>query len=290
MSSFPLRPAAEADAEPIAALFNAAFGDCRPADAEEIRTWLANEEIPEENIRVLEVDGTVVGYGDVWLEDDVQLDMAAPGYWDVFLDWAEHRARDAGMSRVRAYFPEGHELERIVEARGYRYWRSAFVMQIDLPERPAAPELPGLTLRTYRDDDAGAVRAAINEAFRGAPFFHEISPGNFREFFLRSRGADTSLWLLAWDADDLVGYVLAWPCRGSDDTMGWVANLGVRPAWRRGGVGGALLRNAFRALYDRGLRRVGLGVDAENVTGALRLYETAGMYREMRHDTWAKDV
>lgn len=290
MSSYPLRPATQDDAGAIAALFTAAYGDWRPTDAEEIRSWLANEEIPDENIRVLEVDGHVVGYGDVWLEDDVQLDTAAPGHWDVFLEWAEERAREAGLPRARAYFPEGHELEPIVEARGYRYWRSSFVMHIDLTERPEAPELSGFELRTYRDEDAEPLRAAMNEAFRGTPFFHEVSPGNFREFFLRSRGADTSLWLLAWDGDELAGYVLSWPGRGSDKTMGWVANLGVRPAWRRRGLGGALLRNAFRALYDCGLRRVGLGVDAENVTGAVRLYENAGMHRRLRQDNWVKDV
>ena len=124
MSSSLLRPPTAADAAAIAALFTTAYGDWRPTDAEEIRTWLANAEIPAENLRVLELDGAVVGYGDIWVEDEVQLDMAAPGHWDVFVDWAEERARDAGVPRVRAYFPEGHELERVVGARGYRYWRS----------------------------------------------------------------------------------------------------------------------------------------------------------------------
>ena len=48
------------------------------------------------------------------------------------------------------------------------------------------------------------------------------------------------------------------------------------------GVGEALLRRAFYDLHARGLRRVGLGVDAESPTGATRLYERAGMtvYRD----------
>jgi ribosomal protein S18 acetylase RimI-like enzyme len=192
---------------------------------------------------------------------------------------------------VRAFFPEGHELEQILEARGYRYWRSAFTMRIDFDEPPAAPPLPdGFELRTYRDDDSEVLRHALNDSFAGLPFWHEVSPGNFREFYLRQRGFDPSLWLLAWDGDDLAGYVLGWPCRGADDTMGWIGNLGVRPQWRHRGLGGALLRNAFSVLCARGLRQVGLGVDAENPTGALGLYERAGMRRHQRQDNWVRDL
>jgi len=72
MSSSSLREASEDDADAIAALFAASFGDARRVDAEEVRSWLRNEEIKPENVRVLEVAGRVVGYGDVWVEDWTQ--------------------------------------------------------------------------------------------------------------------------------------------------------------------------------------------------------------------------
>jgi GNAT superfamily N-acetyltransferase len=50
----------------------------------------------------------------------------------------------------------------------------------------------------------------------------------------------------------------------------------LRP-WRKQGVGTALLRDAFRRLWERGERSIGLGVDAASETGAFRLYERAGM-------------
>lgn len=253
--------------------------------------WLRNAEIPAENIRVLELDGRVVGYGDIWLDDDVELDMAAPGHWDAFLAWAEERGRAAGSPRVRAFFPEGHELEALLADRGYRYWRSSFRMRIDLAAPPAAPPLPdGFELRPYREEDAEAVRLGINEAFSADPFFHPVSPSNFREFFVKGRGFDAALWQVAWDGDELAGWATTYACHGSDDTTGWIGNLGVRPPYRKRGLGGVLLRLAFRALYDRGLRHAGLGVDAENVTGALRLYESAGMRREQRQDNWVKHL
>ncbi len=60
--------------------------------------------------------------------------------------------------------------------------------------------------------------------------------------------------------------------------VGWIHSIGVRPAWRRRGLGEALLRHTFRELYRRGRGQIGLGVDAANPTDATRLYERVGMH------------
>ena len=53
-------------------------------------------------------------------------------------------------------------------------------------------------------------------------------------------------------------------------------------------LGTALLRHSFRDFRDRGATRVGLGVDGENTTGAVRLYESVGMRQVRRSDTYEK--
>ena len=58
---------------------------------------------------------------------------------------------------------------------------------------------------------------------------------------------------------------------------GWVGVLFTRRPWRGRGVGRALLDDAFRKFHRRGESSAGLSVDAENTTGAFRLYESAGM-------------
>jgi hypothetical protein len=234
MTSSPLRELREEDAEAVAALFVDAFGEARPMDAEEIRSWLRNAELDPENLRVLEVDGRVAGYGDLWVEtDEVVLDVAAPGCWETFLEWAEDTARSGGK-RTRLHVPEGHQLAAIAEERGYRRFRSSFQMQIDLPTRPPAPVFPDrIDLRTYDDADEAALIAELNESFAEDPLWHEVTPGNFREFYLGSRGYDPSLWLLAWDGDELAGSSLCYPERTGED-IGWIGTLSVRPPWRRG--------------------------------------------------------
>lgn len=291
MSSSRLRQLEPRDAEQVAALFRASFGEARAIDAEEIRSWLGNAELRPEWLRVLEEDGRVVGYGDIWIDDVVELDVAAPGRAEVFVEWAEQEARARDKPSVRLGFPEGHELTALAEQRGYARWRSTYTMEIELASRPGAALPEGFTLRTFRDDDEPAVRAALNEAFADDPSFSgPLSESNFREFSLKARGFDPGLWSLAFDGDELSGFALAYDQRGSDTALGWVGMLGVRNRWRGRGLGSALLQTAFALLYDRGLRRVGLGVDTENVSGALRIYERAGMRPQHRSDSWVKHL
>lgn len=284
-----LRELRKSDAEEVAELFRVAFGDSRPLDAEEIVSWFRNPELKSEWLRVLEHEGRIVGYGDISIEDDeLALDVAAPGHWQPFFDWAEEEARAAGARKVRLFTPAGHELERLLERQGYRLWRSSYTMEAKLSDVPpeAAHISPDIDVRSYESGDAEQLRIALNEVFSEDPFHHEVSPSRFREFYLRARGFDPSLWLLAWEGAELVGFVLAFAERVGEPGLGWINVLGVRKRWRRRGLGGALLRAAFCDLHARGLRRIGLGVDAENESGALRLYERVGMSIVRQGNNW----
>jgi ribosomal protein S18 acetylase RimI-like enzyme len=288
-----LRELREGDADDVVALFRAVFGDERSIDAQQVVSWVRSAAFKPEWLQVLELRGRVVGYGDVVIDDkEVALDAAAAGHWETFFEWAEEQARASGVPRVRTLLPAGHETEALVQLRGYRLWRSNYTMHIDLDER--APEAPGLRegieLRSYVPRDEDVLRSTINEVFADDPHFHEATPESFREFSLGARGFDQSLWLLAWDGTELAGCVLAFPERAGETGLGWIESLAVRRAWRRRGLGEALLRAAFSALHAQGLRCVGLGVDTANETGALRLYERVGMRAVRQGNNWVRDV
>ena len=72
--------------------------------------------------------------------------------------------------------------------------------------------------------------------------------------------------------------------------MGWVSTLGVRRPWRRKGLGLALLQHSFGEFHRRGKCRVGLGVDADSLTGATRLYEKAGMEVHRQYASYEKEL
>ena len=94
---------------------------------------------------------------------------------------------------------------------------------------------------------------------------------------------DPSLWLLARDGDVPVGALSA-----SIGDGGWVDWLAVLASHRGRGIGLALLRRSFATFAERGMRRVMVNVDAENVTGATAVYERAGMRVVNAYDVWER--
>lgn len=282
------------DAEDVARLFVEGFGASRQMNGDEIREWFENEALKPENLLVVEREGRIVAYFDVWPEgESADIDVAAPGLWDEVFDLAEAHARAGRATRARCFLVEGHELSDRIAARGYRAVRGSWTMALDLgadaPAEAAAPE--GIELRTYRHpEDEQRVYEAMQEAFLDHWGFRPTPIDDWREFNVKTRAFEPALWVVAWDDDEIAGASMNYAERPGDPGYGWVGTLGVRRAWRRRGVGEALLRRSFAVLHARGLRTVRLSVDAENPTGATRLYERAGMSVLRQSNTWEREL
>ena len=170
-------------------------------------------------------------------------------------------------------------------------------MQIEMDEPVPAPEFPeGILLRTYQPGiDAEAAYRAQTNSFRDHFGFVEepLEEGleHFKHFW-EQPGFDPGLLFLAIDgtSGEIAGISLCPPHSIDDPELGWVSTLGVCRPWRKRGIGLALLRHSFNEFYRRGKRKVGLGVDAQNLTGALRLYENAGMHVQQVFDMYEKEL
>ena len=90
---------------------------------------------------------------------------------------------------------------------------------------------------------------------------------------------DRSLWFVAEQDGELAGIILS-RAPENEPGLGWVRILGVLPEHRRRGLGQALLSTYSPSSRTVGSSAVGLGVDAENPTGAVSVYERAGMHVE----------
>lgn len=101
-------------------------------------------------------------------------------------------------------------------------------------------------------------------------------------------GFDPELWFLARFDATIAGFSICRELEHEGETIGWVSLIGVRPAWRGRGLGDALLAHSLTVLRRRGLARAALNVDAENTTGALRLYRKAGMEPRPAFTVWSK--
>lgn len=202
------------------------------------------------------------------------------------LAWALGRATG---SRLFSGAWEGDEpVQSAVEAAEFRAVRHSYRMAIELDGVPAAPSPPaGLELRAFRPGEERAVYEAQMETFEDS-WEHVHTPyERWLHWTVERPGFDPGLWLLAVDGEAIAGIAL---CRIHEEepSTGWVTILGVRRAWRRRGLGEALLRAGFGALALRGCRRAVLGVDAESLTGAHRLYERAGMHVAARFDVYER--
>ena len=69
---------------------------------------------------------------------------------------------------------------------------------------------------------------------------------------------------------------------------GWLEKISVRRPWRKRGLGRALTAAAMAHLRDAGMTEAMLGVDAENPTGALGLYESLGFTVSSQSQAWQR--
>jgi mycothiol synthase len=288
----------DTDVPTVVALINAAT-PATPIDEAELRRWLT---APAQDIRfgLFERDGELVAYADVGLPDEspdrAWVDVRIPASFvdddlvDDVVAWSERIARDAGRMLVRVFVDSGSLLTAHVVRHGYRLIRASFQMRIELDGALPAPTWPdGISVSSVRDGEERIAWEVSQEAFAD---HWEFTPTSWEEWshFMLGEDFDHDVWLLARGGSVVAGVCLCRPEAVGRPGVGWVRVLAVRRPWRRRGLGRALLLEAFHRFRARGARAAGLGVDGENTTGAVRLYESAGMSVEHRHDLYERNL
>jgi mycothiol synthase len=182
-------------------------------------------------------------------------------------------------------FPTNRMKTGLLEAAGATVVRHFWEMTIDLPDSPppAVPALaPGVEVRRADrgEADLRAVHTVINAAFLD----HFGSQASTYEDWAPTHTAgswgDFSLWWLVMVDGELAAAQIAGKRPEGD---GYIADLGTLRAYRGRGLARLLLHKAFAEFHRRGERKVGLGVDASNPTGAVALYESVGMRKRHEH-------
>jgi mycothiol synthase len=201
------------------------------------------------------------------------------------LAWGEALAAERGSEGIRAQTTDRDVAGRaLLTSRGYVRVRSSFTMGKQLaPEEDAGAAPAGVTIRAF---ETGRDERTLHEVEEASFADHwGFRPVPYETFEVEMYGPDDwdpSLAHLAEVEGQVVGLVVAFSFEGE----GNVAILGVAPAWRGRGIAKALLRRAFSELARRGHSEVRLGVDAQNPTGAVALYESVGMTPYRSYDTF----
>lgn len=185
---------------------------------------------------------------------------------------------------VRTFVPESDTRKLALFAeRGFVHVRSFFEMERALNEPVPANPLPtGLTLRTYGEDIDGSMLDAFNEAFSDHWGSQQVTEPEWHPFIMDVSDVRRDLTLVVMNGDEVVAFSINRVKQQENERLGikrgWIGSLGTRRKWRRRGIASALLAESMRRFKQEGLDNVGLGVDAENLTGALALYERIGFH------------
>ena len=224
------------------------------------------------------------------LDGFVHPEQRGRGFGSWLVAHGEKRARELGKRKLQAFSLAADErAHRLFERCGMSELRRYYRMTIELEEEPPEPKLPdGFTLETFEPEDAKAFHDALIEAFEEEWNFVAMPFDEWREMRLvKDPDYDPTLWFVVRDGGEIAAVMRNEPDRSG---AGFVGALGVRKPWRRRGIAQALLHHAFGEFYRRGKRRIALGVDAENPTGATRLYERAGMQVAFEAVTYGKEL
>ena len=288
-----------------------ALGDERRNTPEEVRM---NLEAPDfdaaHDTFIAEQGGQVIGYADLDFHPATgrgwSMFLLHPDHWDdalgrELLRRVEARCLERGAVECppemalrvhRNAVDSDHKSIALFEATGYEHIRTFNQMKMELDHPMDAPPLPeGLTLRPVElARDAYAIYQADQDAFADHWGFEGNTFEEIDHYYFHHPKADPSLWLIAYDGDEIAGFCLNRRFGDEDPSMGWVWDLGVRRPWRKRGLGSALLRRSLALFQERGFTRAALGVDSDSLTNALALYERVGMRVYKRTRIYCKYV
>ena len=212
-------------------------------------------------------------------------DHLGRGFGSWALAWGEALAAERGSKGIRVLTVDRDVAGRaLLTSRGYVRVRSSYTMGKALaPDEDLGAAPASVTIRAFETGrDERALHEVEEASFADHWGFRPVPFETFEADMYGAEGWDPSLAFLAEVDAAVVGLVVALSFEGE----GTVAILGVVPAWRGRGIAKALLRRAFAELAQRGHREVRLGVDAQNPTGAVALYESVGMTPYRAYDIY----
>ena len=267
------------------------------------------------DVVVAEVDGGLVAFGSVdWIDTtdgelrEYRMGGAVDPAWrrrGIGTTVFEHNLR-----RVRE-IAAGHSTERrgvlgawtgerqpgairLLERAGFGVVRYFFDMvRPTLDDVPDVPLPDGLQVRPITPDLYRQLWDADVEAFQDHWGGFDSSDAALQRY-LDSPEFDPRLWVIAFDGDEIAGGVINGIYPEENAALGvqrgWLDSVFTRRRWRRRGLARALIARALVLLRERGMTSAVLGVDAENPSGALGLYESVGFAAAERYMAWRKPM
>lgn len=180
----------------------------------------------------------------------------------------------------------------LLKNQGYQPVRYELELVRDLSEPfPEAPLPEGLEIRPVEKDHIWQIFHAADEAFQDHWGYRPITKKEY-EGWMNDPNFRPELWKVAWDGDQVAGSVQNFynpeENRAFNRKRGYTEGISTRRSWRRRGLASALIVESMRMFREMGMTETSHGVDAQNTSGAVRLYQRLGYQIFKQHTIYRK--
>jgi len=270
---------------------------------------------PTRDVTVAEIDGAPVGYGErSWVDATLEHtreyrmdgavlpELRRRGIGGALLAENERRQRELAAThqtdrkRRLGSWTSDRMAGAIALLHNNGFEPTRWFFEMTRPLAQPIPDLPlpdGLEVRPITTDMVRQVWQADIEAFRDHWGGFDDSEESFQGWLERP-SFDPSLWVVAFDGDEVCGASINAIEQDENEALGvkrgWLHSVFTRRAWRRRGLASALVARSLAVLKERGMDTGILGVDADNPTGALGVYERVGFVVAERSTAWRKSL
>ncbi|NQE37728.1 GNAT family N-acetyltransferase [Microcoleus asticus] len=276
--------------------FNAPFLD----KARDIRLWE-------------DAEGKLIGVARLWISEPgevidgfllfrVHPDARGGDVEAAAIAWGEVRMREVSVMRgspvklrSSARAEDGDRIS-LLTSNGFKADRYFYRMARSLSEPIPEPHFPeGFALRQFPgEQDAEAWVEMFNQSFIDHWNHHNLTVDQFKHELAKPDYRNDLDLIAVADDGTFVSFcyceISVQKCDRTGRNEGWIGCLGTRRGFRKMGLGRAMLLAGLHRLKAAGVATAILGVDAENSSGALRLYESAGFHNIRKSISYVKDV
>lgn len=271
---------------------------------------------PHRDVLIAEVDGKMVAFNRVFWENELEGNRIYSHFGFVLPEW---RGKGVGAAFIRHIERRAREidasapspakgvsflsttardtmvgLEELLKSGGYEGVRYEFHMETpNLEHIPDAPMPEGVEVRPAKPEHYRAVMEANAEAFRDHWGAEETDETDL-DRWINDPMSQPALWVVAWDGDQVAGSILNFINHEYNQKfgrkLGYTESISVRRPWRRRGLARAMIALSQHKHKELGMEQVALGVDTQNPSGALQLYESMGYEVTGRETVYRKQL
>jgi mycothiol synthase len=246
-------------------------------------------------------DGRMVGYGKVQAsqsvvevdrvrtEGTVHPEWRRRGLGTTLTRWLIHRAGEVhGAKHPDAVGEISNGIsstntgaDQMLRNLGFEETRYFFDMKRLLDQPVPDVALPdGFQLQSFDPSLDEALRLTHNEVFQDHWGSTPRDAESWKAWFTGARAFRAGLSYLVLDGETIAAYVLGYELEGHTEATGIreldIGQVGTRRSYRGRGLARAALAKVLAEGVQAGYQQSALGVDADNPTGALGLYESLG--------------